>query len=257
MIDGVVHQRFGPISGGSGQRRLNVLFTWCARGWRTLPQCDTRMSFQNPERHAGQTICVITCGLPKLVRCMKAAAPPGTPGVLPAPETAVMAAISKRRLSAYSRKIGVSKVSDRHWFRHPDEWRDEFILGVRGETAAAYHSSRNARDRDRLRQGSSNAGDGGFTEYGQPIGFATERAPPRAFTMPWRMRSEAAKAQTQTAPNATVLMAASPAASLFPKSALLDGNRGSPNISSERDLGRRTHRREAVSDLIVTALSLS
>jgi len=147
-IDGVVHQRFGPISGGSGQRRLNVLFTRA----RKRVEVFTSMRYTDVISKPGEA-----CG-PNDLRNYLRFAESGTlyeggtaTGETPESflETAIMAAISSAGFQPIP-QIGVSKYRIDIGVRHPD-LGDEFILGVECD-GAAYHSSRNARDRDRLRQ---------------------------------------------------------------------------------------------------------
>ena len=141
-----VAQRFGPINGIAGKRRLNVLFTRAKqqivtfssmeandvtgknpgtemlRGW--LEYCATGMldsgevsaERKEPESdfeaHVGECIRALGC------------------------ETEYQVGVGKYRID-----IGV---------RHP-EWPHGFLLGVECD-GATYHSSRSARERDRYRQ---------------------------------------------------------------------------------------------------------
>jgi tetratricopeptide (TPR) repeat protein len=139
-------QRFGPIAGAQGHRRLNVLFT------RAKEQIVTFTSMQPSD--------ILADGKSKGVQMFRAwleyAATGGVPeyqhggGHTESPfedhvarivESLGCEAVPQVGASGYRIDIGV---------RHPD-WPHGFILGVECD-GATYHSSKSSRDRDRLRQ---------------------------------------------------------------------------------------------------------
>jgi len=143
-----VMQRFGPINGKSGRRRLNVLFTRA----KNRNEIFTSMRYQDILGSTGQE-----SGVNDLRNYLKFS----ETGVLAdegivtghAPdsefEESVIRVIQSTGLIAtpqvgvggYRIDIGISK----------PENRDQFILGIECD-GASYHSSRSARDRDRLRE---------------------------------------------------------------------------------------------------------
>jgi very-short-patch-repair endonuclease len=140
-------QRFGPINGGSGHRRLNVLFTRAKK--RTVV-----FSSLDPDRI--QT----TPSSPWGVRALKQYLSYARTGILQQAEEE-----RDRPTNDFERSVGtalkekgyeiVPQVGVAGFFidlgvRHPTK-PGAFLLGVECD-GAGYHSGRSARDRDRLRQ---------------------------------------------------------------------------------------------------------
>jgi len=146
-VGGPVMQRFGPINGLAGKRRLNVLFSRAKEQIVTFSSMTAADITAEEQGNPGTYMLkrwleysatgVIHAGIStgkepdsdfevfviNQIRSM---------GCIPVPQVGV---------SGYFVDIGV---------RHPD-WPHGFIMGVECD-GAAYHSSRSARDRDRLRE---------------------------------------------------------------------------------------------------------
>lgn len=144
---GPVMQRFGPINGLAGKRRLNVLFS------RAKEQIVTFSSMTandiRAEEHSNPGAYMLKCWLEYsatglLPEGISPVSEPGSDfevfvinqlkamGCEPVPQVGV---------AGYRIDIGV---------RHPS-WPYGYIMGVECD-GAAYHSSRSARERDRLRE---------------------------------------------------------------------------------------------------------
>lgn len=140
-------QRFGPINSGSGHRRLNVLFTRAKK--RTVV-----FSSLDPDRI--QTTASSAWGLRALKQYLIFA----RSGVLHRPEESADQATNdfERSVGGVLKEHGfevVPQVGVAGFFidlavRHPVK-EGTFLLGIECD-GASYHSSRSARDRDRLRQ---------------------------------------------------------------------------------------------------------
>ncbi|GAB5461026.1 DUF4011 domain-containing protein [Hoeflea alexandrii] len=144
---GPVAQRFGPINGVAGQRRLNVLFS------RAKEQIITFSSMTAGDITASENS---NKGVWMLKRWLEYAAT----GRLASGETTEREPDSdfERHVMEQVRAIGfepVPQVGVSGYFidigvRHP-EWPHGFLLGIECD-GATYHSGRSARDRDRLRE---------------------------------------------------------------------------------------------------------
>jgi len=140
-------QRFGPINGPSGHRRLNVLFTRAKKRVVVFSSLD-------PERiHT-------TASTPWGVRALKQYLIFARTGVLEQPddggdqpandfERSVGDAIKEMGYDVVP-QIGVAGFFIDLGVKHPAK-AGAFLLGIECD-GASYHSSRSARDRDRLRQ---------------------------------------------------------------------------------------------------------
>ena len=145
---GVVHQRFGPVAGAGGRRRLNVLFT---RAKRRL-EIYTSMAHDQIVGKPGEPN-----GINDLRDYLRFA----QSGILADRgqmtsqdpdsyfEEAVMRVVASTGLRAVP-QVGVSSYRIDIGVEHPSR-PGEFILGIECD-GAMYHSSKLARDRDRLRQ---------------------------------------------------------------------------------------------------------
>jgi very-short-patch-repair endonuclease len=141
------YQRFGPINGANGHRRLNVLFTRAKK--RTVV-----FSSLDPDRL--QT----TANSPWGLRALKQYLVFARSGILQQPDHGTEQAINdfERAVGAVLKEKGyevVPQVGVAGFFidlgvRHPTK-PGSFLLGIECD-GASYHSGKSARDRDRLRQ---------------------------------------------------------------------------------------------------------
>lgn len=140
-------QRFGPINGPSGHRRLNVLFTRAKRRVMVFSSLD-------PERiHT-------TANSPWGVRALKQYLMFARTGVLNQADEGTdqptndfersVGAVLKAKGYDVVPQVGVAGFFIDLGVRHPVK-TGSFLLGVECD-GASYHSGRSARDRDRLRQ---------------------------------------------------------------------------------------------------------
>ena len=142
-----VMQRFGPINGISGKRRLNVLFSRAKHKivtFSSMTSSDIRVDSRSNEGvellknwleycASGQLLCSeITHRKPESVFEEYVISQLKSFGCQPIPQIGV---------SGYFIDIGI---------KHP-KWPHGFIMGVECD-GATYHSSKSTRDRDRLRQ---------------------------------------------------------------------------------------------------------
>ena len=140
-------QRFGPVSGVAGQRRLNVLFSRARERVVTFTSLDSddisATSQSNPGSHMLKSW---------LTYCHTGQVDPGEDtGHEPDSEFERHVADQIRSMGCEAiPQVGVNGYFIDIGIRHP-EWPHGFLLGVECD-GAAYHSSRSARDRDRLRQ---------------------------------------------------------------------------------------------------------
>ena len=137
-------QRFGPINGPSGKRRLNVLFSRAKEQMVTFTSIPMEM-FQPKETNQGASLLKFWlqyCATKKLGEV--AARDRGIPDspfeehVIDAIESLGFEAVPQVGVSNYYIDIGV---------KHPD-YPFGYLCGVECD-GATYHSSKNARDRDR------------------------------------------------------------------------------------------------------------
>jgi len=146
--DGNFFQRFGPINNAEGHRRLNVLFT------RAKNKTVIFSSF-TPD------MIRISEGTRRGVRVLKEYLTYSMTGQLPeknasshTPEPSEFSIFVANRLQDMGYEVviecGVSGFFIDIAIRHPD-YPNSFILGVECD-GWTYHSSKSARDRDRLRQ---------------------------------------------------------------------------------------------------------
>lgn len=141
-------QRFGPINGSGGQRRLNVLFS------RARDQIVTFSSMTGTDITAEQTT---NPGAWMLKRWLEysAGAPlevldNGVHDAFDSPLEDYVASQIRSMGCHVDCQVGVAGYAIDLGIRHPD-WPYGYILGVECD-GATYHSSRSARDRDRHRQ---------------------------------------------------------------------------------------------------------
>jgi hypothetical protein len=146
-VGGPVMQRFGPISGLAGRRRLNVLFS------RAKQQIVTFSSMTAADIRADENS---NPGAFMLKRWLEYSAT----GVLHAGENQGLEPDSEFEVFVIKQlrsmgfvpvpQVGVAGFRIDIGIKHPS-WPHGYIMGVECD-GAAYHSSRSARDRDRLRE---------------------------------------------------------------------------------------------------------
>ena len=141
-----VMQRFGPVNGIAGKRRLNVLFSRAKKQIVTFSSM-TAADIQATDSNPGRTMLknwleFVATGF--LAADTISGKPPDSDFelfVIEQIEAIGAIAVPQVGVSGYHIDIGV---------KHP-QWPHGFILAVECD-GASYHSSRSARDRDRLRQ---------------------------------------------------------------------------------------------------------
>jgi very-short-patch-repair endonuclease len=144
--EGVFHQHFGPLNRAYGHRRLNVLFTRAKRKLTVFTSLD----------HAR----IVADGNRRGVRVLKEFLEYATRGTItPGRATGEEPDsdferwfLSRLKSASYEAhpQVGVAKYRIDIGVVHPDK-PGSYILGVECD-GATYHSSKSARDRDRLRQ---------------------------------------------------------------------------------------------------------
>ncbi|MCP2080855.1 UNVERIFIED_ORG: very-short-patch-repair endonuclease/DNA polymerase III delta prime subunit [Methylorubrum zatmanii] len=143
---GVVAQRFGPIAGKHGHRRLNVLFT------RARLRIVLFASFGSKDVRPSETSAE---GVRILKRYFEYAERRGYAEVADdaQPDSDFEVEVARRLRAAglqVDHQVGVSGFRIDLGVRHPDD-PEQFIAGVECD-GARFHSSKSARDRDRLRE---------------------------------------------------------------------------------------------------------
>jgi len=142
-----VMQRFGPINGITGKRRLNVLFSRAKE--RIITFSSMTATDIRAEENGNPGVYMLKCWLEYCCTGMLEG------GVYSGKEPDsdfeehVIKQIKILGCEAIP-QIGVKGFSIDIGVKHPD-WPHGFIMGVECD-GATYHSSRSARDRDRLRQ---------------------------------------------------------------------------------------------------------
>lgn len=147
--EGRVFQRFGPINGQDGHRRLNVLFTRareCVRVFSSMRPNDILV-----EGKSGQGVRVLRDYLEFAKTGVLQTAGGGESG-------GGFDSVFEEVVSGFLESLGftcTSQVGVKGFFidlglRH-QSYADGFVCGVECD-GAAYHSTKSARDRDRLRQ---------------------------------------------------------------------------------------------------------
>lgn len=142
-----VMQRFGPINSRFGHRRLNVLFTRAKSKILTITSLNSGDIISGDDKAKGVRMFkgwldfCRTGSLPENI-----SSGTETDSIF---EDFVIRAIEKMGFEAVP-QVGVAGFRIDIGVRHP-KWPNGFLLGVECD-GASYHSSRSARDRDRLRQ---------------------------------------------------------------------------------------------------------
>ena len=144
---GRVYQRFGPINSITGHRRLNVLFTRARRQVVVFSSMTPDQIITAPDSKLG-------------VKALKSYLEFASTGILEAAqfsgrepdsdfEVEVATALKEHGYETVA-QVGVAGFFIDLAVKHPSK-NDAFILGIECD-GATYHSSRSARDRDRLRE---------------------------------------------------------------------------------------------------------
>ncbi len=142
-----MHQRFGPINGVAGKRRLNVLFSRAKQKIVTFSSMTSADIVAEENGNIGAFI---------LKRWLDYAATGqldagATTTREPDSDFEVFVANQVRAMGLEPvHQVGVAGYFIDLGIRHPD-WPYGYILGVECD-GASYHSAKSARDRDRLRQ---------------------------------------------------------------------------------------------------------
>ena len=146
-VGGPVMQRFGPINGTAGKRRLNVLFSRAKRQLVTFSSMTAADITADEHGNPGAYM------LKKWLEYSATGLLPEKENVSATPdsdfEIFVMQQIQAMGCEPVP-QVGVAGYFIDIGVRHPD-WPYGFVLGVECD-GANYHASKSARDRDRLRQ---------------------------------------------------------------------------------------------------------
>ncbi|TWH28804.1 MULTISPECIES: DUF4011 domain-containing protein [unclassified Aminobacter] len=141
------HQRFGPINGLAGRRRLNVLFS------RAKEKIVTFSSMTAADITAEETGNAGAYMLKRwLEYCASGVLDSGSETLREPDSDFEIFVMNQIRAMGYEPvpQVGVAGYFIDIGVRHPD-WPHGFVLGVECD-GASYHSAKSARDRDRLRQ---------------------------------------------------------------------------------------------------------
>jgi very-short-patch-repair endonuclease len=140
-------QRFGPINGKQGHRRLNVLFT------RARIRIRLFASFGSDDVKPAETSAEGVRVLKRYLEYAESRGRAAVEGTGTEPDTDFEWEVGQRlRSRGYKLdfQVGVSGYKIDLGVRHPDH-PGRFLAGVECD-GASYHSSKSARDRDRLRE---------------------------------------------------------------------------------------------------------
>jgi len=142
-----VLQRFGPINGKQGHRRLNVLFT------RARMRVAVFTSMTAADVHPNETSSEGVRVLKRYLEYVESRGKAVAESVGDKPDSDFEAEVADRlRFAGFDveLQVGVSGFKIDIGVRHPDH-PTKFVAGVECD-GATYHSSKSARDRDRLRE---------------------------------------------------------------------------------------------------------
>ena len=142
-----VMQRFGPINGISGKRRLNVLFTRAKHKivtFSSMTSSDIKVTDQSNPGVALLKYWLEYCASGQLLSYELTQKKPDS--IFEEYVIAQLVSIGCQPVP----QVGVTGFYIDIGVKHP-KWPHGFIMGVECD-GAAYHSSKSARDRDRLRQ---------------------------------------------------------------------------------------------------------
>lgn len=147
---GRVHQRFGPINGAHGHRRLNVLFTRAKE--RVVLFTSMRPDQVEIDEHASRGRRALRSYLEYAQHGSLEPAEGAAPAIDPRSESELEAhVVEVLRARGYEAELRIG--ASGHWIdlavRNPKE-RGAFVLGLEGD-GPSYLGARSTRDRDRLR----------------------------------------------------------------------------------------------------------
>jgi very-short-patch-repair endonuclease len=144
--EGVFHQHFGPINRAYGHRRLNVLFTRAKRKLTVFTSLDHARIVADGNRRGVRVLKEF------LEYASRGAFTPGRQSGEEPDSDFERWFLSRLKSVSYEAhpQVGVAKYRIDIGVVHPDK-PGSYILGVECD-GATYHSSKSARDRDRLRQ---------------------------------------------------------------------------------------------------------
>jgi transcription elongation GreA/GreB family factor len=141
-------QRFGPINGEGGKRRLNVLFTRAKQNIRTFTSLTSADITATEHSNAGAWM--LKRWLDYSAGMQFDVANDDAGGAFDSPFEEHVAEVIKGMGYTAIPQVGSAGFWIDIGVRHPD-WPFGFLLGVECD-GAAYHSSKSARDRDHYRQ---------------------------------------------------------------------------------------------------------
>ncbi len=142
-----VHQRFGPINGVAGKRRLNVLFSRAKQKIVTFSSMTSADIVAEANGNIGAFMLKRWLDYAATGQLDAGATTPRGPDS----DFEVFVADQVRAMGLEPvHQVGVAGYFIDLGIRHPD-WPYGYILGVECD-GASYHSAKSARDRDRLRQ---------------------------------------------------------------------------------------------------------
>jgi hypothetical protein len=146
--DGQFAHRFGPINGSAGKRRLNVLFTRAKEQIVTFTSIPL-VKFNPSETNEGSRLLKLWLQYCDTKKLGEKTSQSDSGGIPDSPfEEHVISVIRDMGFLAIP-QVGVANYFIDIGVKHPDyPW---FLCGIECD-GASYHSSKNARDRDRLRQ---------------------------------------------------------------------------------------------------------
>ncbi|MHC2722196.1 very-short-patch-repair endonuclease [Bradyrhizobium diazoefficiens] len=144
--EGVFHQRFGPLNRAYGHRRLNVLFTRAKRRLTVFTSMDPGNIVADGNRRGVRVLKEF------LEYASRGSFTPGRETGEEPDSDFERWFLSRLKAANYQAhpQVGVAKYRIDIGVVHPDK-PGSYILGVECD-GATYHSSKSARDRDRLRQ---------------------------------------------------------------------------------------------------------
>ena len=146
---GKFYQRFGPLNGSSGKRRLNVLFSRAKEQIVTFSSIPIDM-FNPSDTNEGARLLKLWLQFAQSKRLGERVTRDFDRGLPDSPfEEHVIAAVESLGFEAVP-QVGVSNYYIDIGVKHPD-YSFGYICGIECD-GATYHSSKNARDRDRLRE---------------------------------------------------------------------------------------------------------
>jgi very-short-patch-repair endonuclease len=144
--EGVFHQHFGPINRAYGHRRLNVLFTRAKRKLTVFTSLDYAQIVADGNRRGVRVLKEF------LEYASRGTITPGRQSGEEPESDFERWFLSRLKSASYDAhpQVGVAKYRIDIGVVHPDK-PGSYILGIECD-GATYHSSKCARDRDRLRQ---------------------------------------------------------------------------------------------------------